>query len=260
MNFIERQLSIRRDILHISKESGHGHIPTCFSIVEMLISIYENMNHNADNPEWENRDIFLLSKGHASLAHYTILANYGYFDKDELLTYGAYNSRFGCHADRIKVPGVEASTGSLGHGIGLAVGIALGIKMKKQERSVYVLIGDGESNEGSVWESIMVARDQSLAHLTILYDNNGSQKRCLMIDNPTERFDAFGAAVFSVNGHNIDEITNALNESVKKPKVIVCNTVKGFGSKTLSEEMFAWHRRSPNDEEYQMLIKEVEDA
>jgi transketolase len=256
----EISAKIRKEILYISKESGHGHIPTGFSIVEMLISVYENMNHNADNPEWENRDIFLLSKGHASLAQYTTLANFGYFDKEELITYGSYNSRFGCHADRLKVPGVEASTGSLGHGIGLAVGIALGMKIRKEERSVYVLIGDGESNEGTVWESIMVAVDQSLDNLTILYDNNSSQKRCLMIDNPAERFEAFGAAVFSVDGHKIDEITNAINEQANKPKVIICNTVKGYGSKTLSEEMFAWHRRSPNDEEYQMLVKEVEDA
>ena len=251
---------LRKDILKVSKESGHGHIPACFSIVEILISVYEKMDHHSNNPEWEERDIFILSKGHASLAHYTILAQYGYFDKDELITYGAYNSRFGCHPDCMKVPGVEASTGSLGHGIGLAVGIALGIKIRKDQRSVYVLIGDGESNEGTVWESIMVAVDQNLDNLTILYDNNGSQKRCLMINNPAERFKAFGAAVYSVDGHNIDEITRAMNESVCKPKVIVCNTVKGYGSKTLSENMFAWHRRSPNDEEYQMLINELDNA
>ena len=251
---------LRKDILKVSKESGHGHIPACFSIVEILISVYEKMNHHSDNSEWEERDIFILSKGHASLAHYTVLAHYGYFDKDELMTYGAYNSRFGCHSDCMKVPGVEASTGSLGHGIGLAVGMALGIKIRKDQRSVYVLIGDGESNEGTVWESIMVAVDQKLDNLTILYDNNGSQKRCLVINNPAERFKAFGAAVYSVDGHNIDKIVHAMNESVRKPKVIVCNTVKGYGSKTLSENMFAWHRRSPNDEEYQMLINELDNA
>ena len=169
------------------------------------------MDHHSNNPEWEERDIFILSKGHATLAHYTVLAHYGYFDKDELITYGAYNSRFGCHSDCMKVPGVEASTGSLGHGIGLAVGIALGIKIRKDQRCVYVLIGDGESNEGTVWESIMVAVDQNLDNLTILYDNNGSQKRCLVINNPAERFEAFGAAVYSVDGHNIDKITNQIN-------------------------------------------------
>lgn len=251
---------IRKNILFLSKENGHGHIPTCFSIIEMLISVYEKMNHRPNDPNWNKRDIFILSKGHASLAHYTIMAHYGYFNKDELLTYGAYNSRFGCHADRLKVPGVEASTGSLGHGIGLGVGMALGMKIKQEHRSVYVLIGDGEANEGTVWESMMVAVDQKLKNLTVLYDNNGSQKRCLMINNPVERFEAFGAAVFSVDGHNTDEITLAMKEPVEKPKVIVCNTVKGYGAKTLSEEMFAWHRRSPNDEEYRILIKELENA
>jgi len=258
MNSISR--NIRAEILKISKNSEGGHIPTCFSIVEILLGVYENINHRPNKPEWEERDIFILSKGHASLALYTVLANYGYFHIDELTHYGSYNSQFGGHPDRMKVSGVEASTGSLGHGIALAVGIALAIKIRREKRSVYVLIGDGEANEGMVWESVMVAVDQKLDNLTVLYDNNNSQKRCLMIDNPEERFKSFGMAVFTVNGHDLNEITNALYKTVTKPKVIICNTVKGFGSKTLTQEMFAWHHRSPNDEEYKMLINELENA
>lgn len=106
--------NIRKSILSISKESGHGHIPTCFSVVEILYAVYSTIRYDPDNPEWDDRDIFILSKGHASLAHYTILAHFGYFDVQDVYSYGAYNSDFGCHADRLKVPGIEASTGSLG--------------------------------------------------------------------------------------------------------------------------------------------------
>src|ERR1041385_6879740 len=175
---------IRENILRASRVSGHGHIPTSFSIVEMLVAVYETMKHDPANPSWPERDIFILSKGHAALGLYAVLAHFGYLKNEELNTFGAFQSRLGCHPDRLKVPGVELSTGSLGHGIAVAVGIALAFKIQNSPRRGYTPIGDGECNEGSVWEAFMVANHQRLNNLTVLLDYNHSQIRSLPIPNP----------------------------------------------------------------------------
>jgi transketolase len=226
----------------------------------MLCSVYETMKHDPANPQWPERDIFILSKGHAALGLYSTLAHYGYLKVEELKTYGAFQSRLGCHSDRLKVPGVEWSTGSLGHGIAAAVGIALAFKIQNSPRRVFTIIGDGESNEGTVWESVMVAANLKLSNLTILYDNNGSQIRSLPIPNPTERFKAFLCETHEVNGHNLDDIKVALAQRASTVKVVVCNTVKGYGSTTLSNNIFEWHRKSPSPEQFEQFIKELEAA
>jgi transketolase len=250
---------VRRDILRISQHSGHGHIPTCFSVVEMIWAVYSTMRHEPANPQWEDRDIFILSKGHAALAHYCVLAHSGYFPIKDVNSFGAFRSNFGCHADRNSVLGVEWSTGSLGHGSGVAAGIALAFKIKKSMRKVFVLIGDGETNEGSVWESLMVAANLKLDNLYVLFDNNLSQSRCLPITNPVEKFRAFGCETFEVDGHDVVEIKGALaSPPAGRPKVIVANTCKGWGCKTLVEEVFAWHRRSPTKDEMELLLGELQ--
>jgi transketolase len=251
---------IRKEILRISKLSGHGHIPTCFSVVEILYSFYKTMPNDPRNPNWKDRDVFILSKGHASLAHYVILAEFGYFSLKEVETFGSYNSNFGGHADRLKIPGIEASTGSLGHGIGLAVGIALANKILKITNKVYVLIGDGESNEGSVWEAIMVAVNLNLNNLTIIYDNNMSHSRGLQIPNPAERFRSFGCETTELNGHDVEILSSELSRKHDKVKSIVAHTKKGYGCRTLVENMYAWHRRSPSDLEYAQLIGELDET
>lgn len=251
---------IREDILKISHASAHGHIPTCFSVVEILCAVYDYMRHDPKNPNWNDRDIFILSKGHAALAHYCILAEIGYFPIENVYSFGAFQSDFGCHADRFKIPGIEASTGSLGHGIGLAVGVALGIRLKKDNRQVYAVIGDGESNEGSVWESLMVANNLGLDNLTVIYDNNMSHSRGLQISNPTEKLKAFGCQVAEVDGHDVEAIKKALATPQRSPKAIVANTVKGFGSRLLSENQYEWHRKSPTDEQLQALLEELNAA
>ena len=248
---------VREDILHCSRESGHGHIPTCFSIVELLLAVYSTMRHRPQDPKWQERDIFILSKGHAALGYYCVLAEAGYFDVGEVETFGGCGSRFGCHVDRLKVPGGEVSTGSLGHGIGVAVGMALAFKIQESQRKVYTIIGDGESNEGTVWESLMAASNLGLDNLTVLFDNNDSQKRCLPVSNPAAKFKAFGCAVEEVDGHNLEQLKSALDIPSKIPKTIVANTVKGFGCKTLVDEVYAWHRRSPKDDEYIQLMEEL---
>ncbi len=248
---------IRKDILRISHVSGHGHIPTCFSVVEMLYALYSSMKHDPADPTWNERDVFILSKGHAALAHYCVLASFGYFDVALVESFGGHMSTFGCHADRHKVPGVEVSTGSLGHGIGVASGAALALKIAGSQRRVFTLIGDGESNEGTVWEAIMAAANLRLSNLTVLYDNNMSHGRGLQITNPAERFRAFGCEVIEADGHDVSSLKGALSAAATLPKVIVANTVKGFGCTTLVNNTYEWHRRSPNEAEYRLLMGEL---
>ncbi|MHC4147144.1 MAG: transketolase [Planctomycetota bacterium] len=250
---------IRKSILSISKESGHGHVPTCFSVVEILYAIYGAIRHDPDDPSWDQRDIFILSKGHASLAHYTVLAHLGYFDTQQVYSYGSFATDFGCHADKLKVPGIEASTGSLGHGIGLAVGMALAFKIEKNSRKVCVLIGDGESNEGSVWEATMVATNLKLNNLTIIYDNNMSHSRGLQIQNPAERFKAFGCRVLEADGHDVDILKSEIGRNGDMVRAIVANTKKGYGCHTLIDNQYQWHRKSPTESEFEMLIGELDE-
>lgn len=248
---------IRADILAISHRSGHGHVPTCFSVVEALVAVYAAMRHDPARPDWPERDLFILSKGHAALGLYCILARLGYFDIDEVDRFGGFDSRFGCHADRLKVPGIEVSTGSLGHGIGVAVGMALAQKIAGSPRRVFTLVGDGESNEGTVWEAAMVAADRRLDNLTILYDHNGSQRRCLQIPNPAERFAAFGCSVSEVDGHDLADLQEVLAKPTDMPHAVIAHTVKGHGCKTLVDDVFAWHRRSPDAETLGLLMEEL---
>ena len=251
--------NIRKSILDISTESGHGHIPTCFSVVEIMYAVYSTIKHDPENPSWDERDIFILSKGHASLAHYTVLAHFGYFDMQSVYSYGSFGTDFGCHADRLKVPGIEASTGSLGHGIGLAVGMALALKIKGNSRRVYALIGDGELNEGSVWEATMVATNLKLNNLTIIYDNNMSHSRGLQIHNPVERFKAFGCKVTETDGHDLTALTSEIGRNGDAVKTIVANTTKGYGCRTLIDNQYQWHRKSPTESEYEKLIEELDE-
>lgn len=250
---------IRKNILTIAKTSGHGHIPTCFSVIEILYAIYSSIKHNPANPSWVERDIFILSKGHAALAHYCVLAEFGYFEAKKVDSFGSFMADFGCHADRFKIPGIEASTGSLGHGIGLAVGMALALRIKKTDRSVVTLIGDGESNEGSVWEAVLVAESLKLSNLTIIYDNNMSHSRGLQIHNPGEHFRGFGCDVVEIDGHNVSSIASEIKNQGTTVKVVVANTKKGYGCQSLINNQYEWHRRSPNEEEYIKLIKELDE-
>jgi len=249
---------IRENIIRIANRSGHGHMPTCFSIVEMLRAAYETMRHDPENPAWPERDVFILSKGHGALALYCVLAQQGYFPVEDVYGFGSFQSKFGCHPDKHTVPGVELSTGSLGHGIGVAAGIALGFKMSGSQRKVLVLIGDGESNEGSVWEALMVSAKQGLDNLVVLFDDNRSQIRCLPISDPAAKFSAFGCEAIEADGHDMAALKAALSRPLAgKPRVVVARSVKGKGCQSLEREMFAWHRRSPKQDEMETLIGEL---
>lgn len=249
---------IRKDILRISKLSGHGHVPTCFSVVEVLYAVYSTIKHDPKNPKWEERDLFILSKAHAALGHYCVLAKFGYFDIKKVESFGSFMSDFGCHADRFKIPGIEVSTGSLGHGIGVAVGMAFALMLKKSDSRVFVLIGDGEANEGSVWEAIMVAANLKLNNLIIIYDDNRSHARGLQISNPAEKLKAFGCKVVELDGHDAEALKSEIDKKDFCLKAIIANTKKGSGCKTMEESHYEWHRRSPNEIEYEKLMRELD--
>lgn len=249
---------LRAEILKVSHSSGHGHIPTCFSVLECLLALYRSMRHDPARPDWPGRDRFVLSKGHAALGYYAVLAEMGYFPMADIAGFGAYESRFGCHADRTKLPGIEASTGSLGHGIGLAVGMALGEKVAGRDSCVFTLIGDGESNEGTVWEAVQVATNVGLDNLTVIYDHNKSQVRCLPIANPAERFRAFGCVVEEIPGHDLAALQAVFSCPAGGVRVVVADTVKGWGCKTLVDNFHEWHRKSPDAAQLTQLLEELD--
>ena len=255
-------LEIRKSILQASSASGEGHIPSCFSVVEILAELYGNtLKYRKDDPKWEGRDYFILSKGHASLALYAVLAAVGFISETQLLHFAQYDSPLGGHPDRNKVPGVEASTGSLGHGFPFAAGIALGLKIQHKPNRVYVLIGDGEANEGSIWETAMVAAHRKLYNLIGILDDNQSTGRCLPLSDVAKKWAAFGWQVHEVDGHNIAQIQNTFQSVLKNkpasPVMIVAHTIKGKGSAILENNSFAWHHKSPSAFELGILMREL---
>jgi len=246
----QKFINIRNDILDISYITKNGRLGTDFSVVEILNSIYDI----------KGTDLFVLSKGHAALSYYVVLSHHGYFKKEELFSYKKYKSKFGGHPDRLKVPGIEVSTGSLGHGIGVAVGMALGLKIQKSDRKVYVLVGDGESNEGTVWEAIMIAVNEKLDNLVIIFDVNQSQTRCLQLNNISGICREFGCRVEEINGHDESEILDSFNCYTKdKPLVVVANTIKGYPCKTLIDNKFEWHSKTPDEKYYELFKDELYD-
>ena len=169
------------------------------------------MKFKSNNPDWEDRDYFILSKGHASVALYVVLEKFGFISQKDLDEYGKFNAILGGHPDSTKIPGVEASTGSLGHGLPYAVGIALGQKIKKRSNKVYVLVGDGECHEGTIWESALVAQNLNLGNLCVIVDLNGSAAQILPHPDIKRQWKAFGWNVSEADGHNERELDSAFN-------------------------------------------------
>lgn len=248
---------LKKTIIEMSARSGEGHIPSAFSVLDILWVLYDRiLRIDPKNPRDPERDVFILSKGHASLALYAVLAEKKFFPESELDNFGNFESILGGHPDRNKVPGVEASTGSLGHGFPMSVGVALGLKIQQSDSRVFVLIGDGECNEGTIWESALLASHHNLSGLTCVVDYNHSTDRALNMRDIAEKFKAFGWDTTVIDGHNHSEIYDALSTVSDKPRAIIANTVKGNGSKTM-ENNPAWHHKSPSPEELALLLTEI---
>jgi len=265
----------RKTIIEIIANAGSGHPGGSLSLVEILTTLYYlHLNHKPKDPFWEDRDRVVLSKGHGCPALYVILAELGYFDKKELWNLRKINSILQGHPARVYnggekiqiVPGIEVSTGSLGYGMSIAVGMAIGLKMDKKNSFVYVICSDGEHQEGSTWEGIMFAGYKKLDNLIEIMDYNKLQQESKISDTVDleplkDKYLSFGWEVFEVDGHSIEELDNALKEakSLKgKPKVIIAHTVKGKGV-SFMENNVDWHGKAPSEELKQQAIKEIEE-
>jgi len=246
---------MRRIILEAASAAGEGHVPSALSILDILWVLYDKiLQIDPARPEDEERDRFVLSKGHASLGLYAVLARKGFFPEAELKTFGRFDSRLGGHPDCRKVPGVEASTGSLGHGLPIAVGMALGQRIRKIPARVFCLIGDGEANEGSIWEAVALANHHKLANLCCIVDYNHSTDRALDLGDIAAKFASFDWTVTEVDGHDHAGLAAALGATSNgPPRAIIANTIKGYGCPPM-EGQPAWHHRSPTPAELPDLI------
>jgi len=258
---------IRRDILIQTHLAGSGHPGGSLSCAEILVALYCNiMKHDPSNPQWANRDRFVLSKGHAAPALYAILAHYGYFSPNELKTFRKLGSILQGHPDS-NTPGIEVSTGSLGQGLSIANGIALAAKMDNKNVRTFVLLGDGECDEGQIWEAAMFASHYKLDNLCAIIDRNQFQ-----IDNATEKvialeplrskWESFGWIVNTINGHNFIDLIRCLDFYQKiphKPTLIVANTIKGKGI-SFMEDQNSFHGKCLSSEEMKNALKELDDS
>jgi len=259
----EKALIIRKGILEIMAGGKRGHLGGSMSIADLVAALYfHQMRLDPKNPDWEDRDRFILSKGHSVLAQYVALAELGYFPKTELKKV----KKLGCilqgHPDRLRVPGVEASTGSLGQGLSIACGVALGAKLRRKNFRVYVIVGDGESHEGMIWEAAIFAAHYRLDNLTAITDQNRLMASGETIIEPlAPKWRAFGWEVREIDGHNMGEILDALDWATDikgRPPMIIARTVKGCGV-SFAENVSTFHHTSLTLEQFEKACRELEE-
>ncbi len=260
--------SIRQDIIKMIHNAKSGHPGGAFSCVDILAVLYKKVLNVP--VEWDKavdfnqRDRFILSKGHASTALYATLAHCGYFSKNLLMGFRMLGSKLQGHpSSRTKLPGIEVSTGSLGQGLSIGVGLALALRLDKIDSKVWVLMGDGEMQEGSVWEGLMNANNRQLDNLVVIIDKNnlqidGATSDVKTIDPLDDKLKAFGFEVYSIDGHNYEQIEKTLLEVKKSKKLcaIIANTIKGKGV-SFMENQAGWHGKAPNDEQLQAALEEL---
>jgi transketolase len=269
MSAIEKKIkkfsnNLRKTILETALLAGHSssHFGGALSSVEIVSTLYSGiMNLDKNNPLWEDRDRFILSKGHACLVLYSALKEIGYVDKKELEKFEKSDSEFLGHPVINKKKGIEFSTGSLGMGLSLGIGVAISLKKRSKKSKVYVLIGDGECNEGSVWEAAMFASHMQMDNLTIIIDNNGYQqtgtnKDILNIKSLKNAWSGFGWETLQVDGHNVNDLISSFNFKTKKPKAIIAKTIKGKGF-SFSENNNDWHHKVLSKNQYDLGLDEL---
>ena len=261
-------IEVRKGIIEEVYNAKSGHPGGSLSCADILTVLYFNqMNIEPEKPHDPNRDRFVLSKGHASPALYSVLAEKGYFDKELLQTFRKIGSNLQGHPDMRKVEGVDMTTGSLGQGISAAVGMALASKMDRAGCKVYCLLGDGELEEGQVWEALTAASKNNLDNLCVIVDNNnlkidGEIDKVGGMNNLTEKLMSFGFNVISIDGHNIDSIIDAFataKQTKGRPSVIIAKTIKGKGV-SFMENQASWHGKAPSEEEYSRAMEELNSA
>jgi len=256
----KKAVLFRKEILEAVNLAGCGHPGGSLSAVEIFITLYElQMQHRPDDPQWEDRDRLIISKGHCTPVAYVALTNYGYFPKEEMKTYRKFATRLQGHV-HTKVPGVEFNTGSLGHGLSVANGIALAARMLKKEFNIYCLLGDGEIQEGSIWEAAMTASHHKLNRVCAIIDynklqENGPINEIKNIEPLTSKWTSFGWHTLEVNGHDFHELISAFDEFEKQdqPTVIIAHTIKGKGVDFM-EGQAKWHGKAPKDDQLEQAL------
>lgn len=261
-----RANTIREDIIRMLEAAGSGHSAGPLGLADIFTALYfEILKHDPKNPDWEERDILILSNGHCVPVRYAAMAEAGYFSKEELLTLRKLGSRLQGHPERVRLPGLESTSGPLGSGLSQAIGIALAHRMDNaKNRWVYVVMGDGEQDEGNVWEAAMLAGKEKLANLIAITDRNNIQ-----IDGPTEtvmplenfkaKWEAFGWHVLEVNGNDIEAVIDAVNMGKaieNKPTMIIAHTVPGMGVDFMEYD-FRWHGKPPDAKQAKQALHEL---
>lgn len=262
---LERKAAeIRMSVIDMVYEAGTGHTGSSLSNTDILtVLYYEVMKNDPANPNWEERDRYIQSKGHAVESYWAVLADKGYFPKEELKTFSKFNTRLIGHPNN-KVPGVEMNTGALGHGLSISVGMALAAKMDHKDYRVFTLMGDGELAEGSVWEAAMAASQYKLDNLVGIVDRNrlqitGSTDDVMSNEPLDKKWESFGWDVIEVDGNDIAELVQVFHSIPKtegKPTIILANTIKGKGI-SFAENEAGWHHHVPSQEEYELAMKEL---
>ncbi|TAH66215.1 MAG: transketolase [Anaerolineaceae bacterium] len=264
-NLKAKSFELRKDVLDMIYHAKTGHIGGDFSVMEILVTLYYlQMNISPELVNSPERDYFVLSKGHCVESLYAVLADRGFFSKEDLKTYSQFKSKYIGHPHN-KVNGIEMNSGSLGHGLSVCVGIALGTRMSGLDNRVYTVLGDGELAEGSVWEGVMAAGHYKLDNLCATVDRNrlqisGSTEEVMMQDNLDDRWSSFGWHVLHAHGNDIDLLNHAYEEAktIKgKPTVIIADTIKGYGV-SFMENNASWHHKVPTADEYTLALNELE--
>lgn len=266
MNSKELAWRIRRDTIEMTYVSKGSHIGPILSIADIVAVLYSDiLKYDVKNPNLEDRDRLILSKGHAGGSIYAALAEVGFFDREILKTHYSNGSILSGHVSHKGVPGVEFSTGSLGHGMSVGAGIAMAAKRDNKNYNVFVIVGDGECNEGSIWESALFANNFNLDNLIVIVDHNKMQcmdfcENVIKIEPFADKWRTFGWNVLEIDGHNHTKIKNALmkaKSNSNSPTVIIANTVKGKGI-SFMENNIKWHGSAPKEEDYKKAVEELE--
>lgn len=263
MNSVGIAKEIRKKVLQLAHTANTSHVGGALSITDLLSVLYsEVMTFKSDDPQWKFRDRLFYSKGHACTALYAILKQFGFISNDELFTLGMDGSYFTTHVNSM-VPGIELSTGSLGHALGVACGVALAGKLRKDNWKTYCIVSDGELDEGSNWEAIIFAAHKKLSNLTLIVDYNkiqsfGTVKEVMDLDPIFDKFKAFNFYTLDIDGHDHNSILNALQDDGNgtMPKVIIANTIKGKGVDYM-EHQLAWHYKSPDIEQLKNALNQL---
>ncbi len=262
-----RSIDLRREVVQILERSRRGHIGSTFSLIEITRVLFDDvMRYDPANPRWDGRDRLVFSKGHGCLALYTLLADKGFFPHDELYRFCGFGSILGGHPEYGKTPGVEASTGALGHGLSVAVGMALAARIDRKPHRVFAVLGDGECDEGSVWEAALSAGKHRLASLTAIIDYNkmqsyGPTREVQDLEPFADMWRSFGFAVREADGHDVDalrRLLTALPFDSGKPGVLICHTVKGRGIPSIENDPSWHHKTKLKEAELALLYNELD--